>query len=196
MKTKINLKKGILLFTIVSMLIGCGITAIPLVVNKDVSLGVITVNGLQNEYIYFQVVDLDLTDFLDEDELNDVESAVFKAVEVTLSADYKNIVTQSEDLEGYLGFYVITEGVPFDIDNFRKHTEVAVSQSGNVFVKQTPNKLPFLDGSFNIKDAIKDKKVKVGIALGGGNNYFSTEKLNDNSFSFSVKVETEVEVEL
>tara|TARA_R110001592_G_scaffold13718_2_gene62646 strand:+ start:27 stop:563 length:537 start_codon:yes stop_codon:yes gene_type:complete len=178
------------------MLIGCGIAAIPLVVNKDVSLGIITVNGLQNEEIYFQEVNLDLTELLDDDQFAAVESAVLKSVVVTLNADYLNTVNQKEDLFGFFGFYIIKDGVPFDLANFRNHTEVAITQIGNIFVKQTPNKLPFINGNVNIKDVIRDKKVKVGIVLGAGNSYTQTEKLNDASFSFSVKVETEVQVAL
>ena len=193
MKTKINLKKGILLFTIVSMLIGCGITAIPLVVNKDVSLGIININGLQDSPNYFGELDLDLTSFLDEDELNGIESATLKNVILTL-ADYKNTVTQSEDFIGGLGFFVLKEGVPFDLANYSKHNMLVLSSG--VFKKGLPVNFTITDKGFDITSLIKNKKVKIGVAFGAGSNIVSNEKFNDAAFSFSAKVETEVQVAL
>ena len=193
MKTKINLKKGVLLFTVVSMLIGCGITAIPLVVNKDVSLGVINVNGLQNSTSHAEIVNVDFTKLIDDDEFNSIESATLKSMIFTLNADYNNTVTQSENFEGYWAVYLVTEGESFTVNNRFKHTLLSTNLS-QTFNKLVPKNMSLINVP-ELKSLITDKKMKVGLMLWGG----STNNLlpfNDNAFSFGVKAETEVQLAL
>jgi len=193
MKTKINYKKGILLFTVVSMLFGCNINLIPTVVNKDVSLGLFTIANQENKDAFWEPVTLDLSSFLDDDELDDIESAVIKKFTVKLNSDYENTATLSKDLEGSLRFYIVKEGIAFNSGTFHQHDLVAIAPFITLFKNEVELELEPSDKSYSIKDVIKDKKVKLGVVVGTDaiNTYF-----NDNFFSFTLKVEAEVQLEL
>jgi len=214
MKTKINLKKGIVFFTFLSVLVGCtGITVIPTLVTKDITLAKVTVFGVQDKTSYSTSTTVDLTKAVDADKLKGLTTAKIKSFSLKIGDDYLSTVTNSTILNG-LFFIAVVQGLP---DDFQSGLYVAGFQPktgdqadiliDGQFVAQATGQTfstgefdsanrKFLKFVFNepfeMKDYIVDGKLTLNIAI--AENYFK--KFNDASFTFDLTVETEVEVEL
>tara|TARA_R110002096_G_scaffold231320_1_gene421010 strand:+ start:110 stop:736 length:627 start_codon:yes stop_codon:yes gene_type:complete len=208
MKTKINLKKGILLFTVVSMLVACGITVIPTLVTKDITLAKVTVSGLQDKFSYTTSTTVDLTKMVDADKLKALTTAKIKSFSLKIGDDYLNTVTNSTLLGG--GFIVaVVQGLPDEL-NFTSIVQSFVPKAGDQADVTIPGTFAggawsaFFDSSdrkfikytfsqpFEMNDYIIDGKLKLNIAIAEQ----GLRKFNDASFTFELQVETEVEVEL
>ena len=192
MKKIINYKRIVLFAATLLLVLGCNINAIPTYVSKDVSFGVLTVNNLQDKSRYVQELVIDLSKFISDDEFNAIETAKLKSIILTLNGDYKNSVTNSKDIEqGAITLIKLKEGVPLLVNssgtilNYSIDDVFSFSQTG---LKNGVAKKFLIMKNFNIKDIIKNKKVRIGIILFTQNN----SNFNDNSFSFTGKVETEV----
>ena len=217
MKTKINLKKGILLFTIVSMLIGCGITVIPTLVTKDITLAKVTVFGLQDKETYTTATTVDLTKMVDADKLKALTTAKIKSFSLKIGDDYLNTVSNSTQLLVVFGVAIV-QGLPDELDFskisetyrpfFRPKTgdaadiqiEGGFGDEGAVSIGNFDSaNREFFKYTFTqpleMKDYIVDGKLKLNIAIANYPNG-NLGKFNDNSFTFELQVETEVEVEL
>ena len=194
MKKIINYKKIMLFAATLLLVLGCNINAIPTYVSKDVSLGLITVNNLQNTGNYVQELTIDLSNLISDDQFDAIETAKFKSASFTLNNDYKNTVTSSENLSsGVIIIYELKEGIPFTLDNVlaNKFESILFVRS---FIKGVPSSSIIGEG-YDIKNLIKDKKIKVGIYISSTNLFPSSENFNDDAFSFTGKIETEVLVE-
>ena len=208
MKTKINLKKGILLFTVVSMLIGCGITVIPTLVTKDITLAKVTIAGLQDKETFTTSATVDLTKMVDADKLNALTTAKIKSFSLKIGDDYLNTVTNSTSIGG--GFIVaVVQGLPDEL-NFTSINQSFVPKTGDQADVTIPGTFAggargaIFDSSdrkfikytfsqpFEMKDYIIGGKLKLNIAIAD----VGLKNFNDASFTFELQVETEVEVEL
>ena len=209
MKTKINLKKGVLLFTVVSMLVACGITVIPTLVTKDITLAKVTVFGLQDKKTYTTTTTVDLTKMVDADELNALTTAKIKSFSLKIGDDYLNTVTNSKKLN--IAFMIaIVQGLPDEL-NYTASTQSFVPRAGDqsdvtipgTFSNTTDGNFATFDSAdrrfvkftfdepFEMKDYIVDGKLKLNIAI--ADIYYNN--FNDASFTFDLSVATEVEVE-
>lgn len=213
MKTKINLKKGILLFTVVSMLIGCGITVIPTLITKDITLANVTVFGLQDKTNYTTSTTVDLTKMVDADKLKALTTAKIKSFSLKIGDDYLNTVTKSTELDGVF-FIAVVQGLPDDFDENpttigftpKAGDQADIVIEGNFVAIDSGQKFSFgeFDSAdrkflkytftepFEMANYIVDGKLTLNIAI--LKNDFKN--FNDDSFTFELEVATEVEVEL
>ena len=213
MKTKINLKKGILLFTVVSMLVACGITVIPTLVTKDITLAKVTVFGLQDKQSYTTSTTVDLTKMVDDDKLKALTTAKIKSFSLKIGDDYLNTVTGSKKLN--IGFVVaVIQGLPDELilgagsgSDFKPKPgdqadiEIEGNFLGNLIVGQFDSaNREFVKFTFTqpleMKDYIVDGKLKLNIAIIKDGATSNVQNFNDASFTFDLTVATEVEVEL
>ena len=197
MKKIINSKKIVLFTATLLLVLGCNINAIPTYVSKDISLGVITVNGLQDVDLYAQNVTIDLSKLISDEQFEAIETAKLKSITLTLNNDYENSVTNSRDFESAsIGLYELEEGqvivvVPSVGGVTNVVRAIAYTSFTNPMAMKSgvPFELEIEPSDGNIIDLIKNKKVTIGIAIKSSSNF------NDNAFSFSAKVETEILVE-
>ena len=207
MKTKINLKKGILLFTVVSMLIGCGITVIPTLVTKDITLAKVTVSGLQDKFHYTTSTAVDLTKAVSADKLKGLTSAKIKGFTLKIGNDYENTATKSKQRH-FLFAVAVQRGLKDNVDGngvfsptSGDEADVIIEGSflGNInyaeFDSSIQNSEKFtFTNPLEVANYIVDGKLTLNILVG---SLFAKEgNFNDSSFSFDLSVETEVEVEL
>lgn len=211
---KINFKKIITTFLFLSFTLGCNVVAIPTIVTKDISMGVILINNLQDKNAYYQEITVDLSNFISDDQFNDIDNIKFKKLILTLNSDYLNSVTNAKNIDALLGFFKLKEGIPFTQENFATWNEgnnpskyfitdaLAFTFNGFTVGKEA---IIGIDNSADLKNYIKDKKIKVGFLIATrsnpnasaedsfiGNPNRIAPNFNDNSFSFIAKVETEV----
>ena len=209
MKTKINFKKGVLLFTVVSMLIGCGINVIPVLVTKDITLAKVTIFGLQDKWFYTTSSTVDLTKMVDEEDLNALTSAKIKGFTLKIGNDYENTVTNSKKRK-FIFAVAVQRGLKDNVDHFGNFSptsgdEADVRIEGNWggnsnfnFAEfdssiQNSEKYTFTN-PLEIANYIVDGKLTLNIHIGSPSA--SEGNFNDSSFSFDLSVATEVEVEL
>ena len=196
MKTKINLKKGILFLVTISMLIGCDINIIPVVVNKKIEAKV-ELKLLQDKTLYYQAVDVDLS--LATDDVDKIATAVIKSFELTLNDDYVNAATNNEINAWFVAAFVVgqpdrnSNGDLVDSQEDALIINTASFQQGGIsnFKVGVPNKYTLVS-PVTLKNYIKDNKVKLLI----GYRSLSAVKFGDSDFSLRLKVETELQVDL
>jgi len=209
MKAKINLKKGILLFTVISMLVGCGINVIPTLITKDITLAKVTVSFLQDKAWYQNAQTLDLTKATNQ--IKSITKAKIKSFKLKIGEDFKDTKTNSTELQIFFIVRVVKGGMDTYDDSGVKTVvgEEDVLLQGSEFgsvqltgsaVFDSANRefVNFeLSEPFEMKDHIVDGKLSLSILLyrTKDNSATSTE-FNDASFSFDLSVATEVEVEL
>lgn len=175
---------------------GCNVLAIPTFVSKDVSLGVILINNLQDKTEYSQDITLDLSSLVSQDQLNAIKEIKLTEATFTLNTDYENSQTGSKSLKGALSFYKFQPSGSY----FTAKPFLAVDGINNEFFQPnvpkkgiTSSGLLFEDLG-NAKDLIVDGKIKLHVFLRAG-SFSNPENFNDNSFSFRVSIKTEVLLE-
>lgn len=164
---------------------GCEVLAIPTLVTKDVSLGVILVNDLEDKDKFAQNLFLDLSSLVSQDELDGIKEIYLTEVTFTL-INYENSITKDKVLKGNSAVLIVRSLVNStgDVNN-------NILGLGGPITVDIPKKAN-VDKVQNVKDLIRDGKVAFGIFLKTDS---PSETFNDNSFAFSVSIKTEVLLE-
>lgn len=177
---------------------GCNVLTIPTLVSKDISMEVILVNNLQDKNAYFQEITVDLSNFISDDQFNAIDNIEFKTFKLTLT-NFKNTVTNNEDLEATVAFYKLKECIPFTQEStgpgeaYGAVSNLLLINDQWIFENGKESNFLVVNGD-DLKDLINDKKIKVGIVIairgesvafdGFHNPNRRAPKFNDNSFSF------------